>query len=117
MLGDRLWVKQLRLHIRGCEVLLSDSMKLDSTAGSIAKRIDGLEWPRIRQQLEDDGFVAFPPLLTAAECAALSVMYEVRERFRSRIDMARFRFGLGEYKYFADPLPSIVAELREWLYP
>jgi hypothetical protein len=98
-------------------VFLSDSMQMESTAGSIAERIERLEWPRIRRQLEDDGFAAFPPILTAAECAALSAMYEVRERFRSRIDMARFRFGLGEYKYFADPLPSIVAELREWLYP
>jgi hypothetical protein len=31
--------------------------------------------------------------------------------------MARFRFGLGEYKYFAMPLPPIVAELRASLYP
>jgi hypothetical protein len=27
------------------------------------------------------------------------------------------RFGVGEYKYFADPLPPIVAALRESLYP
>jgi hypothetical protein len=31
--------------------------------------------------------------------------------------MARLRFGVGEYKYFADPLPPIVATLREELYP
>jgi len=43
-------------------------------------------------------------------------MYEVGERFRHRIEMARFRFGLGEYKYFARPLPPIVAELRALLY-
>jgi hypothetical protein len=30
--------------------------------------------------------------------------------------MARYRFGKGEYKYFAYPLPGIVAELRESLY-
>ena len=27
--------------------------------------------------------------------------------------MARFRFGVGEYKYFAAPLPAIVRTLRE----
>ena len=31
--------------------------------------------------------------------------------------MARYRFGLGEYKYFAAPLPEPVAALRERLYP
>jgi hypothetical protein len=31
--------------------------------------------------------------------------------------MARFRFGEGEYKYFADPLPPVVAELRRHAYP
>jgi hypothetical protein len=30
--------------------------------------------------------------------------------------MARHRFGVGEYKYFARPLPEIVARLRELLY-
>jgi hypothetical protein len=30
--------------------------------------------------------------------------------------MSRFRFGVGEYKYFAAPLPAIVQSLRETLY-
>ena len=37
-------------------------------------------------------------------------------RFRSRVDMARYRFGVGEYKYFAEPLPPIVSALRTHLY-
>jgi hypothetical protein len=37
-------------------------------------------------------------------------------RFRSRIDMARYRFGVGEYKYFAEPLPRTVAALRAHAY-
>jgi len=31
--------------------------------------------------------------------------------------MARYRFGVGEYKYFADPLPPVVREIRERAYP
>jgi len=30
--------------------------------------------------------------------------------------MARFRFGKGEYQYFAYPLPAVVTDLREALY-
>lgn len=31
--------------------------------------------------------------------------------------MARYRFGVGEYKYFARPLPPLVQALREGAYP
>jgi hypothetical protein len=31
--------------------------------------------------------------------------------------MARHRFGVGEYKYFGEPLPRIVAALRRQVYP
>jgi uncharacterized protein len=82
----------------------------------IAERIKRLDWPQIRQALEAEGFATLPPILSSQECAELSGMYEVRERFRNRIEMARFRFGLGEYKYFGAPLPPIVTELRTSLY-
>jgi uncharacterized protein len=39
-----------------------------------------------------------------------------RELFRSRIEMARYRFGVGDYQYFDYPLPEIVRELRERSY-
>ena len=31
--------------------------------------------------------------------------------------MARYRYGIGDYKYFADPLPDIVQQLRVAFYP
>jgi uncharacterized protein len=43
-------------------------------------------------------------------------LYTQDAPFRSRIDMSRFRFGVGEYKYFAAPLPPLVQSLREALY-
>jgi uncharacterized protein len=83
----------------------------------IAERIAELDWRQIREAVNAEGFAALPAILSSEECASLIATYEMRERFRTRIEMARFRFGLGEYKYFAAPLPPLVAELRASLYP
>jgi uncharacterized protein len=55
-------------------------------------------------------------MLEKGECKELRSLYGRAELFRSRIEMARFRLGKGEYQYFAYPLPTVVAELREALY-
>jgi hypothetical protein len=67
--------------------------------------------------LDRDGFAVLPGLLDGAECRALAALYDDRERFRSRVVMARHGFGEGEYKYLAYPLPPRVAALRRSLYP
>jgi hypothetical protein len=51
-------------------------------------------------------------LLAAAECRELVALWDDERRFRSRVEMERHRFGVGEYKYFARPLPRLVEELR-----
>jgi len=84
---------------------------------SIADRLGGLDWAAIGASLDEWGFARTPPLLTSEECAALRALYGDDARFRSRVDMARFRFGVGEYKYFASPLPAAVEELRLHAYP
>ena len=45
------------------------------------------------------------------------MLYASENGFRSRVVMARHGFGRGEYKYFAYPLPEVVAALRTALYP
>jgi uncharacterized protein len=80
-------------------------------------RLQQTEWPRIAQALGDRGWATTRPLLTADECADLIALYPEERRFRSRVDMARFRFGEGEYKYFANPLPPAVLALRRHAYP
>jgi len=47
----------------------------------------------------------------------LTGLYGDDARFRSTIDMARHRFGQGEYRYFDRPLPELVAELRTAFWP
>ena len=67
-------------------------------------RLQQAEWPRIAQALGDQGWATTRPLLTANECADLIALYSEEHRFRSRIDMARFRFGEGEVgALFFDP--------------
>lgn len=88
----------------------------DRVSGPLARRCAGLAWEAIGASLDARGYATTGPLLDAAECAALVALYGDDARFRSRIDMARFRFGEGEYKYFAAPLPEAVATLRQDLY-
>ena len=84
---------------------------------TIQARIEGLDWSAIERSLWTYGHAKTPPVLTAEECAGLVALYDDDGRFRSRIEMARYRFGEGEYKYFAAPLPPLVQALREHAYP
>jgi hypothetical protein len=83
----------------------------------VEERVRGLDWQRLSQELDLGGNAVIEGLLTAAECEALAACYNEESSFRSRVVMARHGFGRGEYKYFAYPLPTIVAELRTVLYP
>ena len=75
-----------------------------------------IDWPGVERSLDADGFARLPSVLSDADCRALAALYDEDRRFRSRIDMTRFRFGIGEYKYFAAPLPERVQALRAELY-
>jgi hypothetical protein len=75
-----------------------------------------LDWRAIESSLDGQGFAPISPILTPKECETLASLYHDDSHFRSRIEMERFRFGVGEYKYFAAPLPPLVQTLREQLY-
>ncbi len=76
-----------------------------------------VDWAAAAAGLESAGYAVIGPVLSPAECAALAACYDQEETFRSHILMARHGFGRGEYKYFAYPLPTPVADLRSALYP
>jgi hypothetical protein len=70
-------------------------------------------------ELDGQGFARRPALLDAGTCAALAALYDAGDDagvFRSRVVMARHGFGRGEYRYFDQPLPEVVATLRTRLY-
>jgi len=84
---------------------------------TIADRLAKLDWEAIEQSLGEWGYAHTPRVLSGDECTGLIALYGEESRFRSRVDMARYRFGIGDYKYFAHPLPPLVAELRAHAYP
>jgi hypothetical protein len=84
---------------------------------TIQDRLARLDWNAIEASLWQRGYAETDPLLTTEECDGLLGLYHKDEFFRSRIDMKRFRFGEGEYKYFSYPLPPLVQALRQTIYP
>jgi len=87
------------------------------TASTWKDRVDGADWAHIAAEVSELGCALTPRLLTPAECGALAGLYDHGGRFRSVVNMERYRFGAGEYKYFAPPLPEPVEELKRALYP
>ena len=79
--------------------------------------LGAIDWAAAEAELDREGWSILPALLEPAQCAALVAMYAEEARFRSRVIMARHGYGRGQYQYFAYPLPALVAELRERLYP
>lgn len=84
---------------------------------TLQERLAGLDWTRLQMALDQRGFARTGPLLTADECATLSAGYDDEALYRSRVVMQRHGFGQGEYRYFAYPLPPVIAALREGFYP
>ena len=78
-------------------------------------RIAGLDWPGIEANLNNQGASTTGVLLSPAESRALRALWPQETAFRSHVVMARHGFGQGEYQYFANPLPPLVAALRRLL--
>ena len=83
---------------------------------TIADRLARIAWDRIAGELDERGWALTGPLLTPAEREELIHSYADDARYRSTVVMARHGYGRGEYRYFAYPLPDLVASLRAALY-
>ncbi|WP_437657889.1 2OG-Fe(II) oxygenase [Sorangium sp. So ce1182] len=96
---------------------MSASRGVVPVATSVEGRAASVDWARVAEELDAQGCAVIEGLLTGAECGELAALYARDELFRSRVVMARHGFGRGEYKYFAHPLPGLVAALRASVYP
>lgn len=70
----------------------------------------------IIDDLNTKGFSIVPSVLGKSECQSLVDHYDQSDLYRTVINMQRYRFGKGEYKYFKYPLPETVQTLRQELY-
>ena len=75
-----------------------------------------MNWELILAELSNKGFVKLPNVLSKNECKHFQSLYDDGSLYRSVINMERYRFGKGEYKYFKYPLPLKIQEMREKFY-
>jgi hypothetical protein len=82
----------------------------------LSQRLAAVDWAALGAALHLHGSAVIPQLLAPQDCRALAALYAQDAPFRSRVVMQRHGFGSGEYKYFAAPLPDLVASLRSSVY-
>ena len=90
---------------------------IDLASDELSLRLARIDTSALEGDLEAQGWSVVPDLLTAHQCDDVAGLYSEEEGFRSRVVMARYGFGRGEYRYFSYPLPSLIQQLRTALYP
>ena len=71
---------------------------------------------RYADTLLEKGFCLLPKVLNARECREFIGQYDREQQYRSTIDMKRYNFGRGQYRYFDKPLPERIEGLRAGFY-
>lgn len=80
-------------------------------------KIASINWQNIVEEMHEKGFATIPKFLTDEQCTELINEYNYPNAYRKTVVMERYRFGLGEYKYFNYPLPNLIQSIRESIYP
>jgi hypothetical protein len=98
--------------MRACKRCRPDRL----AAGPLSDRIAMIDWDETVRSLDAEGFAPLGRVLSDEECERLRGSFDDSALFRSTVVMGRHGFGMGEYRYFADPLPETVGLLRKALY-
>ncbi|MCR8558907.1 2OG-Fe(II) oxygenase [Mucilaginibacter sp. BJC16-A38] len=83
----------------------------------ITPNIASINWQSVTESMNTAGYAIIPGLVSAEDCNELIQNYGNSSAYRKTVVMERYRYGLGEYKYFNYPLPSLVQQVRERVYP
>ena len=84
---------------------------------AILKTLEVVDWKNAQQKLDQQGYAVVENVLSDEDCQEFMEGFENPERYRKNVDMERYRFGKGHYKYFKYPLPDTISKLREHVYP
>jgi len=83
----------------------------------IKQKLQETDWEIVANEMHQNGFAILPNLLSDQQCEALKAEYNNPTDYRKTVVMERYRFGLGEYKYFNYLLPDIIQQIRTNIYP
>lgn len=76
-----------------------------------------VDWKVVAKEMHDKGYALVRQVLPDKYCARFIRGYDDPNAYRKTVTMERHRFGLGEYKYFDNPLPELIETAREQIYP
>ncbi|MFY0598251.1 MAG: 2OG-Fe(II) oxygenase [Cyclobacteriaceae bacterium] len=80
-------------------------------------KLADVDWKLVSESMNEKGYAIIPKILSDETCAELIENYANESLYRKTVTMERYRFGLGEYKYFCYPLPKVIQTIRETVYP
>ena len=84
---------------------------------TITDKLKEKDWDKVADDMHANGYAILPGVLTKKECDDLIASYNADNTYRKTIKMERYRFGMGEYKYFQYPLPDLIQDIRQTVYP
>lgn len=84
---------------------------------NLITKIEAIDWNEIASNMHEKGYASVQKMISEQQCEKLIQLYNEPIGYRKTVAMERYRFGLGEYKYFDYPLPELIQTLRENTYP
>jgi uncharacterized protein len=83
----------------------------------IINTIEAVDWAAVTLSMHQKGYALVPGLISHDWCETLKASYSDKTGYRKTVVMERYRFGVGEYKYFGYPLPPLIQQIRMQVYP
>ena len=84
---------------------------------NLKTKLTTTDWQAVTESMNEKGYALIPKILTNDQCTGLIQAFDNQNLYGKTVVMERYRFGLGEYKYFNYPLPKIIQTIRETVYP
>ncbi|MEM7314722.1 MAG: 2OG-Fe(II) oxygenase, partial [Planctomycetota bacterium] len=108
---------ELEANITIPDSTVAESNEPSEFSQSLTDKLHQRNWPQVADGLLHNGLVRIERMLDEAVCKQLVSMYEIDRLFAKTVRMNKPSFGKGEYKYFRAPIPKIVRDIRESVYP